>query len=728
MKQIITVNEDKCVGCNSCVRVCPVHANITRLKEGSKDEIVTTVDPKACINCGECVKACSHGARDYIDDIDILIDKLEKKDPIVLIVSSAIRTSFPKGKWRALLYWLRDIGNAKIYDVGYGADINAYMQHQYFERNPEAKLLTQQCPAVVNYVQMYRPELIKNLSPILSPEGCMAAYLRKYEKVREPMFLLSPCIAKSSEAAREQLFDYNVTFRRLEEFARSRKVNLNTPADFSFDGDLEGTIGRLYPMPGGMKNTLMMFNQELLIHTAEGPQTLYDRLERYAVTEEGKKPDVLDVLNCENGCNHGSATPSIVASLTEVESMMDSIAVQSVKDTQGKLLGFGKNKRFKDFDKTLKYEDFVTRYHSEELNRPAPTVADYNRIFQTMYKTDATSQNINCTACGDKSCHDMACAIFRGQNVRENCVNYLKHSLKDSYSQLKDVYDTCVEQISMINEISVEMQATQAQMKTSTDDISVKAEELSNNISRLQKFSQSCLEYYKDKKLENLTEADFAKMQQFIAAIGTMTQSYYEVAKEFADRSANIHEQIMTASEAVEALSQMSENLQEVVNSENASKSEPAPEPQSTMRDSIMFADLSKNRPSMVIHDDNGAEKNTTPLRVLDTDTENPPPAMVLHKDDDAKNPPPVMVLHKDDDEDKQTPPPVPVMVLHKDDDEDEQTPPPVPVMNHDDDTPDLPDDMLLVEGATRDPEEGTTSFEDALGSTGEFEGVGDMI
>ncbi|MBR2086196.1 MAG: hypothetical protein IJ906_03505, partial [Oscillospiraceae bacterium] len=71
--------------------------------------------------------------------------------------------------------------------------------------------------------------------------------------------------------------------------------------------------------------------------------------------------------------------------------------------------------------------------------------------------------------------------------------------------------------------------------------------------------------YYKDKKAETLTAEYFAKMQQFVAAIGTMTQSYYEVAQEFEQRSENINEQIMNLSMAIDALAEMSDNLKQTV-------------------------------------------------------------------------------------------------------------------------------------------------------------------
>lgn len=64
---IINVDVDKCVGCNACVRACPVgDANIAHMDESGQLKI--TIDDEKCIKCGACIKACSHDARTYEDD------------------------------------------------------------------------------------------------------------------------------------------------------------------------------------------------------------------------------------------------------------------------------------------------------------------------------------------------------------------------------------------------------------------------------------------------------------------------------------------------------------------------------------------------------------------------------------------------------------------------------------------------------------------------------------
>ena len=56
---LISVNLSKCVGCSSCIRVCPVDgANYSYLtKEG---KLVLDINSDKCIICGECIKACTH--------------------------------------------------------------------------------------------------------------------------------------------------------------------------------------------------------------------------------------------------------------------------------------------------------------------------------------------------------------------------------------------------------------------------------------------------------------------------------------------------------------------------------------------------------------------------------------------------------------------------------------------------------------------------------------------
>ncbi len=80
------------------------------------------------------------------------------------IVAPAIAANFPDHYFQVNT-WLRSIGVEAIFDVSFGAEltVKSYLEHVK-QHNPEL-VIAQPCPAIVTYVQIYRPELIPYLAP-----------------------------------------------------------------------------------------------------------------------------------------------------------------------------------------------------------------------------------------------------------------------------------------------------------------------------------------------------------------------------------------------------------------------------------------------------------------------------------------------------------------------------------------------------------------------------------
>ena len=241
---MITFDSSKCVACNSCIRVCPsIEANKWVLDSSGKT--VFDIDESKCIRCGACIKACSHNARSYEDDTERFWSDLRGGKEIVLIVAPAIKISF-NGSWRHVLEFLKKHGVREIYDVSLGADICTWGHIRYMEQHKGEKIISQPCPAIVNYIKKYCHNALAHLSPVHSPMLCLAVYLRKYLGETRRIAALSPCIAKGDEFKETGIVDYNVTFKRLGELMKregSDPDKLKGRSSFEFSGTVraEGT-------------------------------------------------------------------------------------------------------------------------------------------------------------------------------------------------------------------------------------------------------------------------------------------------------------------------------------------------------------------------------------------------------------------------------------------------------------------------------------------------------
>ena len=423
---MITFDKTKCVACNNCIRVCPsMEANSVDVDENGK--IVFNINEDKCIRCGACVKVCSHKARGYTDDTERFWADLKSGTKIVAICAPAVKVSFD-GCWRNVLDILKQNGVEKIYDVSFGADICTWGHIRYLEKNPKTKLISAPCPAIVNYIKKFCHEALKHLSPVHSPMLCTAVYLKKYLGEDAKIAALSPCIAKSDEFKETGLVDYNVTFERLGEllarngtdFESLRKVRSN----FEFSG-AGGIMGAIYPRPGGLKACLELEAPSIGVINSEGTEVVYKNLDLYSQMGERDLPDVFDVLSCGNGCGSGPAIGEQM-SIYRMSGIMNGIEKYN-RNNRVKFDRRHRDKQFLEFDKTLRYEDFLRTILPENITQISVSEAEIDSMLDKMNKVTDTERNYNCHACGFATCREMAKAVIMGVSSVTSCAQYMQH-------------------------------------------------------------------------------------------------------------------------------------------------------------------------------------------------------------------------------------------------------------------------------------------------------------
>ena len=432
-RSVISVDKEKCVNCQRCIAVCPVKM----CNNGSGDYV--DFDEKLCIGCGSCIEACTHGARKGIDDSELFFDSLKKGEKIVAIVAPAAIVSF-RGKDLELNGFLKSLGVEAVFDVSFGAELTTKSYVEYIKnKNPDC-VISQPCPALVSFIETYRPELIKYLAPADSPMLHCAKMIKEFytKYTGYKIAAISPCYAKRREFDETGICDYNVTMRSIQNYMEEKNIRIDSFPKVEYENPA-AERGVLYSTPGGLMRTAERFIPSISEKTRkiEGNPKVFLYLAKFSEANKNKKPcfTLIDCLNCENGCNEGAGTTNKGMHLDEMESfvenrMHDRRSYWEQKGHSKKSALKKLNKAIDEFWKPGLYDrTYVDRsaYFHQKIKEPSQE--EIQKIYRDMYKK-TEADILNCGACGYEDCEQMAVAIYNGLNRPENCTHYT-NILKD---------------------------------------------------------------------------------------------------------------------------------------------------------------------------------------------------------------------------------------------------------------------------------------------------------
>lgn len=423
MSSLIEVNQERCIGCNACIRVCPSpEANIVKILDNGK--AVTEINGDKCVACGECIKACKAKARDYDDDTEKFFKDLKERK-IIIIAHPAIKTAFP-GTWQAVLKWFKQNGADGVYDGAYGADICTWAYVRAIEQGNAKNVLSQHCPAVVKYMELYHPDEVRELSPVHSPISCEAIYIRDYIKKNYAVAVLSPCPAMKLEFEATGHAEYNITFKRLKEYFRRKKIDFNKAIEgdmhYDFDDQVQGCMGGIFPSPGGLRYNLTINMPSVIAVNSDGAQTVYKELDTFAELPPHRHPDVFEALSCSGGCGCGCGIGNDDSEQTVLDIKNIWREVEIDARNRRKIAMNGTDKQFKVFDDRINPKSLMRNYNSSGKVTPAPSPKELDEVFAKMGKTNEYDKKIDCGACGYRSCRQMAEAVYYDRNIISNCV------------------------------------------------------------------------------------------------------------------------------------------------------------------------------------------------------------------------------------------------------------------------------------------------------------------
>lgn len=413
MFEAIQTIKQNCRRCYTCVRDCPVKA--IKIVEGQ-----ASVVSDRCIACGSCTTVCSQKAKTYASGLERTVELLESGRPVVALLAPSFPAEFsdlPPGR---IVGALKNAGFKSVVEVAYGADLVSDAYREFFDTHREGIWISTSCPAVIEFVRKYQPDLISRLIPIVSPMIATAIAVREMHPDEIRCVFIGPCIAKKLEARDPScppVVDEVITFKELKAFFVQKHISVERAEPRPFDPPVAG-MGRVFPLSGGLLKSARL-EVDLLnpnVITISGPQEVTDVLG--AVARGEIDPFLIDPLMC-HGCHDGPG-----------------MSRQGYRHNRKDFVRKYVNDAWLRIPDTYSgdSEDILGPYHST-LNLERKFNADDRRlrepseqkIQEILARTNKflPGDELNCRACGYDTCRTKAVAVHHGLAEEAMCLPFM---------------------------------------------------------------------------------------------------------------------------------------------------------------------------------------------------------------------------------------------------------------------------------------------------------------
>ncbi|MDX9906462.1 MAG: [Fe-Fe] hydrogenase large subunit C-terminal domain-containing protein [Bacteroidales bacterium] len=413
-KLVYTV-KDRCRVCYTCVRECPVKA--IRIFNGQAEVIA-----ERCIACGNCVRVCSQDAKVFIDSREQVKIFLKGDRPVYAIIAPSFPAEFREIKdYKVLVGMIKKLGFDKVVEVSFGADMVAMEYNRLLGGNGGKHYISSDCPAIVNYVENYHPDLVPSLAPIVSPMVALCRVIRKKYGEEPLIVFIGPCIAKKAESDE---IDEAITFRELRKLFQEFNVTPEQTQPAEFDEPASGK-GAIFPVSRGLLQTANK-NDDLVegnIMVADGRVNFREAIKEF---ENGlMNSQHLELLCCE-GCIMG---PGMTYGCKKFEGM--ALVSEYVREKMQNL----DEEKWENQVEEFSGIDFSQQFSRKERT---PLQAPKEKVDEVLFKMGKVSEKdqLNCGACGYDTCVDHAIAIVKGLAENEMCLPY---AIEKLHTSLKDL-------------------------------------------------------------------------------------------------------------------------------------------------------------------------------------------------------------------------------------------------------------------------------------------------
>jgi len=400
------------------VRECPVKA--IRISGGQ-----ARVEDSLCIKCGTCVRECPQRAKTVRSDLEEAKALVADGKIAAASIAPSFAARFPGALGRRLPSALRQLGFKFVGETAEGAK---YVTEQSFAQPQKGSICTA-CPAFVHLVEKYHPKYMEALIPVVSPMIAHGRLLKEQHPGSAVVFI-GPCAAKKQEILRPEnagAVDVVLTFPELMEWFASENIQLGYCSESSFDRTYAIGDARLFPIQGGMLKTggIQSDGTQLDVLHLSGAE---DILELFSDNPDfsGK---LIEPLFCKGGCIGGPCFGR--------EESAASGGVQNLFARRENVIRYAEAAGTTDIAASSRVIPHQANFALDEQKPEEITESQIQKILERTGKVDPEHQ-LNCGACGYKTCLENAAAVVRGMAEPEMCIPYMRRLAQQRTDRIID--------------------------------------------------------------------------------------------------------------------------------------------------------------------------------------------------------------------------------------------------------------------------------------------------
>lgn len=407
MMKFIQFDSEKCDSCYKCLRTCPTKAiSFNKNSRQIVDEL--------CIKCGLCQQSCPREALSIRSSTMIVRDMIASGEQVIVTIAPSFVGAFGLKEPGRMVALLKKIGFSEVEETAVGADLVVDEYKRFLIETENDVVITSCCPSAYYLIEQHYPHIIPNLIPVVSPMVAHGRSIKERFGQEVKTVFIGPCLAKMAEAEEsENAIDAVLTFAELEEMMKEDSLKLHEfePEAFHIK---TSSVGRAFPLGIDFEDHEKNY-QYLHVDGIESCKEVLKEIRNGSL-----KNCCIEINICEGSCLGGPDMPK-----NSLGTYSRQLFVKDYIDSK-------KN----DMEKIPAIETKVNlkkEFTDKQMFKSEPNISMVYNILKQMGKYTKEDE-LNCGACGYKTCYDKAKAVFYGYSDIETCLPYLQEKAESMQS------------------------------------------------------------------------------------------------------------------------------------------------------------------------------------------------------------------------------------------------------------------------------------------------------